>query len=162
MDEKMAFDLAVGMCENGGVKYQINNSGDEIRTLFGSAAVYLNVSGSDELLSYQLRATFVEDIDLNDATELAVLRWVNSKNCEKWYGRYCLVEDNEDGQRKGMLIVENEILAANVQQAEFLNALHALWNHADNADDEAAGLFGGKTAEQIISGQSASSDAEDV
>ena len=162
MDKQMAFDLAVGMCEKGDVKYQVNNSGDELRTLIGSAVVYMKISGSDDLLSYQLWATFVEGIELNDTTELAVLRWVNSKNREKWYGRYFMIERDEDGQRKGALVVENEILAANVQQAEFLNALHALWSHADGDDEEAIGLFGGKTAEQVIGGNSGSSDAEDV
>ena len=162
MDKQMAFDLAIGMCEKSNVGYDVNHSEHQIRTLIGSAAVFVDIGGSDEQLSYHLWASFVHDIELTDATEWGALRWVNRKNHENWYGRYILVERDEDGRRKGTLVVENEILVADIQQSEFINALTMLWAHANNADDEAVELFGGKTAAEVIAEQRAGSDAENV
>lgn len=162
MDKEMAFSLAVGMMEKGDVRYQVSNSGDEVRTLIGSAAVYMKVSGEGEMLSYAFYAAFVEDIPLTDENELELYKWINEKNAHAIYARYYIYEYESDGRRFADLRVENEILAENVQQEEFINALHALWSHTDNSDDEAVTKFGGKTAEQVIKGSQPGSDSGEV
>jgi Putative bacterial sensory transduction regulator len=149
MDKEQAFRLAVGMCEQGGVKYQIHPNGNQIRTLIGSAAVYIEVVGEGDLMSLRFIAIFVEGIKVADIDELELYKWVNTNNIKRWYGRVYVLE-KEGGLVN--LAVQEEILVANAQQAEFINSLHAMWAHADGLDDEAVAKFGGKTAKEVITG----------
>jgi hypothetical protein len=153
MDSETALKLAIGMCEQGDVKYQVNDAGDKISTLYGSAAVYVRTSGEGEMLSYVFGAAFVEDIPLAKIDELELFKWVNDCNARILYGRVYARRYETDGVVTFDLIVENEILVNNVQQQEFINALRALWAHADTFDDEAVSKFGGKTAHEIIFGE---------
>lgn len=152
MDKDMAFQLALRMCEQGGVRYQVMDGpdGDKIiGTPVGSAAVYISVTGEGKMLSYTFFAVFVENIPA-DVNELELLRWVNDRNFRGRFGRIFLVKryDSENFN----LILQEEILASNVQQEEFINSLHAAWAHADGHDDEAVRLFGGETAHQVMFG----------
>lgn len=152
MDKETALRLAIGMCEKGGVQYQVRDGRDGeklIATLIGSAAVYIRVTGEGNMLSYKYWAVFVENIPAN-VNELELLRWINERNRKGWYGRIFMIKRNDN--QNFNLILEEEILASNVQQEEFINSLRASWAHADGQDDEAIKLFGGNTARQVIFG----------
>ena len=157
MDKEMAFKLAIGMCEQGKVKYQVHASNERIRTLIGSAAVYTEVAGEGDDMSYRFIAVFVEGIPVAEINELELYKWINDQNRVRWYGRVYAV-DRDDATVD--LYLQEEILAANVQQEEFINSLHAMWAHADSLDDEAVAKFGGKTARDVIGGGSSPESIE--
>jgi hypothetical protein len=153
MQPDQATDYIAGILVRNQTRFSTRDDGRGYRVVYGSTAVFINVSpwGEDDTV-VSLAATAVEQ--LGETKRQEVLERINKLNCDCYIGKFCLY---------GTAVrVEHDLLASHLQPPEFMGLLMAVASHAEQIGSELRAELGGKSWAQAEQEANRQADALDT
>lgn len=123
-----ALDLARLGLQSHDIAYDVE-ADDRLAIDYGSARLTVNVRRTGESAVIRVSACVLDEVKVDGDEELRLLRSLNERNRTLRYGKFFY----DPGL--GAIQVEYEILADDVQDSEFMNALTTVTQLADDHDD---------------------------
>ncbi len=148
MGPSETMDMVVGMLDRNEIEFQRRPDGDEVRVLLGTAAVFIGTGVWDGQEIVVIHSPLVLDLQLTPETTASAHFWVNQRNRETRFARFVLVDTRPDepgATTTAFINAEHELLSADLQASELINAVEEMAAIADAVDEEAVALLGGKT-----------------
>ncbi|AEF41272.1 T3SS (YopN, CesT) and YbjN peptide-binding chaperone 1 [Hoyosella subflava] len=121
--------------DSNGMSWVAHESGYSLR--FASAIVHVLVTEWGRQTVIQIRSDVLRDVA---AEPSVVVDEVNELNCETTFGRWAYYRNDR------LIVLEYDLLADHLQEAELMVALVRLARWADSKDDALAEKLGGKRA----------------
>ena len=131
------------------VPFTTSEDGSSYGVVRGSAAVLISFNEAVGVPVVSLGSPVLVDVPLADDYWKA-LETINDLNAKGYFVKFYLHRD--EGGQTGTVRLEHDLLGAQLQDEEFLNALDLISQIADNADDLLQGQFGGKSFQQDTQG----------
>jgi hypothetical protein len=123
-----ALDLARLTLQAHDFAYDVE-AGDRLAIDYGSARLSVLVRRTGESAVIRISACVLDEVEVEGNEELRLLRSLNERNRALSYGKFYY----DPGARE--IHAEYEILADDVQDSEFMNALTTVARLADDHDD---------------------------
>jgi hypothetical protein len=123
-----AVDLARLTLQSHGIAYDVE-SDDRLAVDYGSARATILVRQTGESSVFHVSACVLDEVFVDAEDELRLLRSLNERNRTLPYGKFFY------HPAAGEIHLEYEILADDVQDSEFMNALTTVTQLADDHDD---------------------------
>jgi len=123
-----AVDLARLKLQSHGIAYDVEGD-DRLAVDYGSARAIILVRQTGESSVFRMSACVLDDVFVDGEEELLLLRSLNERNRTLPYGKFFF------HPAAGEIHLEYEILADDVQDSEFMNALTSVTQLADDHDD---------------------------
>jgi hypothetical protein len=130
-----AIDLARLALQSHEIAYEVE-AGDRLAIDYGSARLRILVRRSGESAVMHVSACVLDEISVDEESELRLLRSLNERNRTLHYGKFFF----DHGTRE--VHVEYELLGDDLQDSEFMNALTTIAQLADDHDDLLMGELG--------------------
>jgi len=130
-----AVDLARLTLQSHGIAYDVETD-DRLAIDYGSARATILVRQTGESSVFRMSACVLDEVFVDGEEELLLLRSLNERNRTLSYGKFFY------HPTAGEIHVEYEILADDVQDSEFMNALTSVTQLADDHDDVLRGELG--------------------
>lgn len=126
------------MLESNGLHWNSRKDGFALR--FASALITLELAPIAGQHLLMIRAPVLRELDAPEHRSAEVLEALNQLNCESHFGKWTFHNDH------AVIVLEYDMLADYLQEAELMMAVAMIARLADQQDDRLQARFGGQRA----------------
>jgi len=157
-----SIDQIVGILDRHGMSFERTGEADSLQVTYEDVTIFVGAKPLGESVFVHLWAHLAIDVEMTPEVSAGAYVWVNQQNSESPFAKFVIyqaIDDDGDPKPMAQIDVECDLLADELQAAEFINSLSFLGISASESQAHCIQLFGGVSLEQKL--EQLAADAEE-